>query len=170
MVMGLLLPISTFSMTTLCYCDSKLAFARCCEPLLKGKLLAPTAEALMRSRYCAYVLGDFQYILNTYSQAKRRDLSLAVLQQDANETQWLALQVESHQLTEPGATVQFSAFYRYDGQLYKLHELSRFIIEEGHWRYVDGQMLDDCGKLRLGRNDSCFCGSNKKFKQCCGKN
>ena len=34
------------------------SLAECCGPLLEGEEVAASAEALMRSRYTAYVLGD----------------------------------------------------------------------------------------------------------------
>ena len=33
-----------------CYCDTS-SFENCCQPYIKGFAKAPTAEALMRSRY-----------------------------------------------------------------------------------------------------------------------
>lgn len=37
-----------------CYCNSQKEFKDCCEPYIKGLEKAPTAEALIRSRYSAY--------------------------------------------------------------------------------------------------------------------
>ncbi len=39
-----------------CPCDSGTPYNQCCQPLHEG-VAATTAEALMRSRYSAYVLG-----------------------------------------------------------------------------------------------------------------
>ena len=38
----------------LCYCNSQKSFHDCCEPYIQCLKKAPTAEALMRSRYSAY--------------------------------------------------------------------------------------------------------------------
>ncbi|WP_280273702.1 YchJ family metal-binding protein, partial [Nocardia wallacei] len=35
----------------------------CCGPRLDGTRPAPTAEALMRSRYTAFAVGDVDYLL-----------------------------------------------------------------------------------------------------------
>ncbi|WP_232848701.1 YchJ family protein [Bowmanella yangjiangensis] len=167
--MGLILPIATFPMTRLCYCHSQQPFTQCCEPLLSGNSTAPSAEALMRSRYSAYATANFDYVLNTYSREKREHLTLADLQENAEATQWLALQVESHSADGETAEVQFCAYFKEQGKLYKLHELSRFVREEQQWKYHDGDILPDTGTVKMGRNDPCFCGSERKFKQCCGK-
>jgi len=48
-----------------CPCNSGLDYAECCEPYITGQKNAPTAEALMRSRYTAYVVHAIDYIINT---------------------------------------------------------------------------------------------------------
>ncbi len=65
------------------------------------------------------------------------------------------------------AFVEFTAYYFENKSMYQLHETSNFSVEEGKWRYHDGVLHDDCGKIKYGRNLPCVCGSNKKFKQCC---
>ena len=45
----------------LCYCNSQKQFKDCCEPYIKGQKNAPTAEALMRSRYSAYATHQADY-------------------------------------------------------------------------------------------------------------
>ncbi|MBT3134673.1 SEC-C domain-containing protein [Alteromonas sp. ALT199] len=66
------------------------------------------------------------------------------------------------------AVVEFTAYYFESKSMHQLHETSNFNIEDGKWRYHDGVLHDDCGKIKYGRNLPCVCGSNKKFKQCCG--
>jgi SEC-C motif-containing protein len=48
-----------------CPCGSGRPYTECCEPYILGKAKAPTAEALMRSRYSAYVEHAIDYIINT---------------------------------------------------------------------------------------------------------
>ncbi|TKB02228.1 zinc chelation protein SecC [Alteromonas portus] len=66
------------------------------------------------------------------------------------------------------AVVEFTAYYFENKSMYQLHETSNFCVEDGKWRYHDGELHDDCGKVKYGRNLPCVCGSNKKYKQCCG--
>ena len=65
------------------------------------------------------------------------------------------------------AIVEFTAYYFENKSMYQLHETSNFSVEDGKWRYHDGVLHNDCGKIKYGRNLPCVCGSGKKFKQCC---
>jgi len=147
-----------------CYCCSSLPYEKCCEPYLTGKSLPSSAEQLMRSRFSAYATANFDYILKTYSKDKQQSLSTDALKSSADGATWFALQINA---TPSEDTVEFTAYYFENKAMYQLHESSRFIKEDGAWRYHDGELFDDCGKVKYGRNLPCVCGSTKKFKQCC---
>ncbi|GIG36919.1 YchJ family protein [Cellulomonas pakistanensis] len=122
---------------TRCPCLSGLPYDECCGPLHRGERTAPTAEALMRSRYSAFAVGDAGYLRATWHPASRpADLDL-----DAG-TRWLRLDVLATAAGGPfdtAGTVEFRATYRdADGTRGALHELSRFVREDGRWLYVDG--------------------------------
>jgi SEC-C motif domain protein len=51
---------------------------------------------------------------------------------------WIELEVRKHQQAGDEATVEFVARYKIGGRAERLHEVSRFIREEGRWFYVDG--------------------------------
>jgi len=160
-----------------CFCCSSKPFQACCEPFIKGDKTPVTAEQLMRSRFSAYATAQYSYILDTYTKEKQQGLSVDDLAQSAQGAKWFALQVhdaQSEESAEPNTsatlhsdTVEFTAFYFEDKKMYQLHETSNFRVENGAWRYHDGTLHDDCGKVKYGRNLPCVCGSNKKFKQCC---
>ncbi|WP_081367529.1 YchJ family protein [Alteromonas mediterranea] len=160
-----------------CFCCSSKPFQACCEPFIKGDKTPVTAEQLMRSRFSAYATAQYAYILDTYTKEKQQGLSVDDLAQSAQDSKWFALQVhdaQSEESAEPNTsatlhsdTVEFTAFYFEDKKMYQLHETSNFRVENGAWRYHDGTLHDDCGKVKYGRNLPCVCGSNKKFKQCC---
>lgn len=117
----------------LCACHSGIAYAQCCEPLHLGQP-ASNAEALMRSRYAAYVLGLQAYLLASW-HASTRPVVLDI----SEPTKWLGLQVLRHELLdETHALVEFVARYKVNGRAFRLHEISRFVLEQGHWLYVDG--------------------------------
>ncbi|MGZ5776660.1 YchJ family protein [Ramlibacter sp.] len=127
---------------SLCPCgrsDSRgrpLALAACCGPRLAGDA-APDAEALMRSRYTAYVLGDEAYLRATWLP----DTCPPDLQLDP-ATRWLGLEVRAHrQIDADHAEVEFVARYRVQGRGARLHERSRFVRDaQGRWLYVDGEI------------------------------
>lgn len=93
---------------------------------------------MMRSRYSAYVLKLEAYLLATWHSGTRPDaLNIA-----ADNTKWLGLEVKSH-LSESAdrATVEFVARYKSGGRAGRLHEVSRFVREDGRWFYVDGEII-----------------------------
>jgi len=121
-----------------CPCGSGAKYAACCAPLHAGTALAGGAEALMRSRYSAYVLKLDEYLLATWHSTTRpSELDLT-----ADDSKWLGLEVKHHAVQDDShATVEFVARYRIAGRGHRLHELSRFIREDGRWYYLDGKML-----------------------------
>jgi SEC-C motif-containing protein len=151
-----------------CFCGNETTFEQCCQPIIAGKLDAKDSEALMRSRFTAYVINDYQYILHTYASAQRTHLTIKQLSESAQDTQWLSLQVLNHQTQERTARVEFKAFYQVESTYYVMHELSNFVLEAGKWFYTSGLVQKDSGKFTPERNSQCLCGSGKKFKKCCG--
>ena len=120
-----------------CPCGSGQRYAACCGPLHAGERPAASAEALMRSRYSAYVLKLADYLLATWHPSTRpSELDLA-----ADDSKWLGLDVKRHEVQDDDrAMVEFVARYRIAGRVHRLHELSRFVREEGRWFYVDGDL------------------------------
>ncbi|MFD0739648.1 YchJ family protein [Lysobacter koreensis] len=119
-----------------CPCGSARAYAYCCGPLHAGTALAASAQDLMRSRYSAYVRADAEYLLATWHPSTRPP----ALEFDP-ATRWLGLQVKRHALTgEDSAVVEFVARCRTGGAAaVRLHEISRFVREDGRWYYLDGE-------------------------------
>ena len=150
-------------MTALCLCGLPALYSDCCgryHSNAAGSLQAPTAEALMRSRYSAYVrqLGD--YVLASW-HASTRPASIEF--DDA--TKWLGLSVKHGAAKQAAAdlsaaaslnlqknpdnatsgdasfaTVEFVARYKIAGRAFRLHETSRFVREGGQWFYLDGDI------------------------------
>jgi SEC-C motif-containing protein len=107
---------------------------------VEGNEPAPTAEALMRSRYTAYTLQREDYLLATwYSSARPSSLGLA----EDLQTKWIGLDVKRHEQQDADhAIVEFVARFRVNGRAQRLHEVSRFVREEGRWFYVDGDVAE----------------------------
>jgi SEC-C motif-containing protein len=121
-----------------CPCGSGKPLAGCCAPCLDGQAVAPTAEALMRSRYTAYVLGREAYLLATWHPSTRP----AGLQLDQEpQPRWIGLAVKRHEVLDANhAFVEFVARYKVNGRAFRLQETSRFVREGGRWLYVDGEI------------------------------
>jgi SEC-C motif-containing protein len=122
-----------------CPCGTGLPLAECCGRLHDGTAGAATAEQLMRSRYSAFVLGDAEYLLATWHPTTRPrtlDLDAAV--------RWTGLDVlatTGGTLLASEGTVEFRAHYLRNGGAGSQHENSRFVRDDGHWRYLDGVSL-----------------------------
>lgn len=123
--------------STACPCGSGKNFATCCAPYLEGQP-TPNAESLMRSRYTAFTLQKEDYLLSSWHPATRPErLDLHADPQP----KWLGLDVKQHrQQDATHATVTFVARYRIEGRGQRLSETSRFVLEEGRWYYVDGDV------------------------------
>ena len=116
-----------------CPCNPDTAYGQCCKPLHEG-LPAPTAQALMQSRYAAYVLGRVEYLLSTWHPSTRPPgLELET-------PKWLGLTLKRSKTSGDAAEVEFVARYKVQGKAYRLHETSRFVREHGRWFYVDGDI------------------------------
>jgi SEC-C motif-containing protein len=113
------------------------AFGACCGRYLGTGVPAPDAESVMRSRYTAFVRGDAAHLLTTW-HASTRPVSI-----DFDEgVKWLGLQVRRHTPIDAAhAEVEFVARSRLQGRGQRLHERSRFVCQDGHWLYVDGDLL-----------------------------
>lgn len=122
-----------------CPCGNSRDYAACCGRYHTGEA-APDAEALMRSRYSAYVLGDAGYLRATWHPDTRPD-ELGLDTPGAARTTWLGLSVKEHKITGPDtAEVGFVACYRVGGgSAVRMQERSRFVRIEGRWYYVDGE-------------------------------
>ena len=115
------------------------ALADCCGPVLSGERPADTAEALMRSRYTAYVLGDGDHLFRTWHPRTRTD--------DADpdpRVRWEGLDVldvVDGGVGDPEGVVEFRARWvsADDGPTRRgeLHERSRFARRAGRWVYVE---------------------------------
>lgn len=91
----------------------------------------------MRSRYSAYVLQLEPYLLATWHPTAR-PANLGLASEPA--TQWLGLEIRRHeQSDETHAIVEFVARYKINGHAHRLHEISRFVFEDGRWLYLDGE-------------------------------
>ncbi|MDO8989543.1 MAG: YchJ family metal-binding protein [Sideroxyarcus sp.] len=128
--------MTTKTKPSLCPCGSTKSYAACCARYVEGKEAAPTAEALMRSRYTAYTLLQEDYLLASW-HASTRPAALG-LAEDV-QTKWLGLDVKRREQQDTDhAVVEFVARYKVNGRAHRLHEVSRFVREEGKWFYLDG--------------------------------
>ena len=129
----------------------------------------------MRSRYTAYTRADIAYLLDTWHSSTRpQEIDVDSI------PHWCGLEIISSkqgQADDSEGLVEFRATALAKERLIVLRERSRFLREDGLWRYVDGEFIEEekpsvpaspPKTKKVGRNDPCPCGSGKKFKKCCG--
>jgi SEC-C motif-containing protein len=125
-----------------CPCDSGQPYATCCGVWHNGfaqgmkeavsEVHAPTPEALMRSRYSAYVLGLIDYLMATWHPSTAPgDLEL-------QPVKWLGLEVRHAEMAGDAGVVEFVARCRTPQGAERMHETSRFVRQDGRWYYIDG--------------------------------
>lgn len=145
-----------------CPCGSGLTFGQCCEKFINSNEYPDTPEQLMRSRYSAYVMQNTNYLLNSWHVTTRPE-SIDI---NNSTTQWKKLTI----ISAAENTVQFVAFFErsinQSKKLFCLAEKSHF-IKERNWFYHSGEALRI---FEISKNMPCPCGSENKFKHCCGSN
>ena len=123
----------------LCFCGSESTFRDCCQKYIDGIEKAPTALALMKSRYSAYASHQADYLLDTTHSSQRKYYSKADILNWAISNQWQKLEIIS--FTEN--TVEFKAYFLDANKIAGVHhEFSTFKQENGSWFYVDGKFPD----------------------------
>lgn len=151
-----------------CPCGSGKEYKACCGIYISGEKYPKTAETLMRSRYTAFHKGELEYLQNTLHSTKKTEAMEQQYQDAIADTKWLKLVVlktDKGEKDDTEGTVEFTAFYQ-DEFPGDIHEISKFVKEDGRWVYLFGRFLPS---VKQQRNGACLCGSGKKFKKCHGQ-
>ena len=104
---------------------------------------APTALALMRSRYTAFVRGAIDYLLETHDESTRGAVDRDSIARFSRDTEWRGLEIVA---TERGGddddrgVVEFIARGVVRGKPFAQRERSRFRRVDGKWFYLDGKI------------------------------
>jgi SEC-C motif-containing protein len=90
----------------------------------------------MRSRYTAFVLENESYLKHTWQAGYRPN----TVEFEVG-AKWLGLDIKDYVPTgvhegHETAELEFVARVRVAGRAQRLHERSRFVCEEGQWRYL----------------------------------
>lgn len=128
------------SPTMPCPCGSGQTLDLCCGPALARKTPPGTAEALMRSRYSAYVLKDIAYLKETLWPKYQAGFDADAVDRWARESHWTGLTVLATEKGDGAARegkVLFEARYLAGAKLHTHRELSLFRKSGGRWYYVE---------------------------------
>lgn len=153
----------------LCPCKSGKTFGECCGPIIAGAKKPASPEEVMRARYSAYVTESVDYLKSSSTKAGLAEFDEEASRAWCRVARWHGLEI----IRAEGDTVEFRATYTANGEFCNHHEIAKFEMEDGQWKFADGEFVGETPIVReepkTGRNDPCPCGSGKKFKKCCGK-
>ena len=126
-----------------CPCGAETAYEECCGLYHSGAAIAPTAEALMRSRYSAYAKCQIDYLRKTLPMTSWRGFDHKGTKQWAEQSEWLGLEIISAKggPEDKRGKVEFIARFKQNGVDHMLHELSSFEKVENRWFYVSGKII-----------------------------
>jgi SEC-C motif domain protein len=122
-----------------CPCGSGQILQACCGKWIAGRKRTPTAEALMRSRYTAYVLEDVDYLVETTHPASRTPDLADSIRQWMKQVEWQKLHVvdiDAGGRSDSEGIVEFIAEFVGPSGADRHHERSSFKKERGTWYYV----------------------------------
>jgi SEC-C motif-containing protein len=123
-----------------CPCTPSKNYNDCCGKAHKNILSVTTAEALMRSRYSAFVLANIAYLQKSHHSSSRPSkIEKRSIEEWTRSVSWLRLEVlgtTKGALDDITGTVEFKAFFMENGKVNVIHENSEFCKENEHWVYV----------------------------------
>jgi len=153
---------------THCQCGDPRGYDKCCGLIHTDISAATSPESLMRARYSAYDSDNLDFIRLSWHSSTRP----SSVEPNEKGFSWQALEIVDTQAgghNDDEGEVEFIASYIMNSHAGTLHERSQFKRENGEWRYLDGKEKkgQPITSQKVGRNESCPCGSGKKYKRCC---
>ncbi|MBX3189956.1 MAG: hypothetical protein KF819_23225 [Labilithrix sp.] len=127
-----------------CPCRSGARYKACCGPI-HGGARAATPEALMRSRFSAFALGLGDYLVDTLARehadrALPREALARELAQIRDRRRFMGLEIRESRESGDEGWVTFHARVFEKGKDVSFAERSRFVREDGAWRYASGEI------------------------------
>jgi SEC-C motif domain protein len=128
-----------------CPCTSGKQYDDCCQPFLSGKARPESAEALMRSRYSAYAMGEIEYLLKTIPLIDRKHFDMRAAKEWSQQSEWTGLEILSTKESANGtkATIEFKAKFKVNDEEHVHAERAYFEKTQGRWFFLDGKLLED---------------------------
>ena len=129
--------IETLLTEYLCPCRSQHYFNDCCRLYLGGLRDAPTAEALVRSRFSARLRQDHPYLLHSW-HPKTRPANVAPLPH-LECLDFEILHIE-YNAAKTRCVIETSIQLRNGNETRVLHEISYLAQEDNQWLFVYGEI------------------------------
>jgi SEC-C motif-containing protein len=126
----------------MCYCHSQKKFSDCCQPYLEGES-AESPEILMRSRYSAYCLKNFDYLRETTDPQALGSIDHRANQEWAESVEFIKLEILKAEEEKNKGIVEFKATFKEIGkdEIHVHHEHSKFRKQQGLWYFREGRVI-----------------------------
>jgi SEC-C motif-containing protein len=123
-----------------CPCGNDLPYSDCCAKAHENHRSVKTAEALMRSRYSAFALGNGNYLQQSHAISTRPSIAEGnEIESWAKSVSWVKLEVLNTAMgthSDLEGTVEFVAYFLESGTMNTIKENSYFEKKNGAWYYV----------------------------------
>jgi SEC-C motif-containing protein len=130
-----------------CPCGSQKKYSECCGPYHTGAEKAPTAEALMRSRYSAFAKNQMAYLRETTDPQTLLGIDDEANQEWSDRAKFLKLEILHTEEKGTKGIVEFKALYSVEDEEYVHHEVSTFRKQAGVWFFKSGKVKQQ-GKIQ----------------------
>ena len=132
------------SANSLCPCGSSKKYKKCCKIFHNGSK-PKTALELMKSRYCAYVIGDAKYIIKTthpenIEYTQDTNTWMTSIKEFSQNSEFLGLSILDFKEDINVSFVTFNALIKQNAQDASFIEKSRFEKVDGMWLYHSGEI------------------------------
>lgn len=153
-----------------CPCGSGQTYDECCGPIISKETPAPTAEALMRSRYTAFATGAIDHLHDSLAPGTRDDFSHEETKTWSESAEWLGLEIadtRGGREDDESGEVEFTAKFKQAAGASSHRERANFEKIDGQWYYVDGRVMGPETIVKgpkVGRNDPAPVGAEKNSR------
>lgn len=125
---------------TNCPCGTQKEYKDCCGPYHSGEETPPTAESLMRSRYCAFIKNEYDYLEETLDPQTALTFDNEGNRAWGESVQLTGLEILRAEESGNKAVVEFKALFKKDGTDHVHHEISKFRKQAGIWYFREGKV------------------------------
>jgi SEC-C motif-containing protein len=112
----------------------------CCQPFHAGEATPETPEALMRSRYSAFIKNQYDYLEETIDPQTSEAFDHKGNRAWGESVELYKLEILRAEQTANKGLVEFKAFFRLEGEEHVHHEVSKFRRQAGTWYFREGKV------------------------------